>query len=602
MYMDYVNLNPNYFIDLDASIPSKIVWEAFADQEDLETRQKVYDLYKTFKRDNADKYSVDDGGVMMPQCRCNEAGSFKKAVDSFTHGTVVGHPFSDVCVCDAKYGFCEGTMSVEALGWEIGSQQLVPKGKPANCYGVTQNGRVIFLSMSVVAVLIAIFAYRSSSNLVYDFHRLNFWNIVATWMFSVMFMIDDPHLIGYTRFLGIGIFVHNCAEWNFMIRLWYGVGLKTRQVMSWWAVTFLSLMTFLVMLLPLQFQLLFAGTMGAMLDVAFVMMALPLITLAKQNRVGTFLKGESRFSAIVFVLGYLAHFVALNYIFIAMGTGDVSVEAMGIFVLATLIQFFMLELFAYNQDHRAVCCGPYAASSYEMKEIENQEHKYMLIENTDATTTAHEDVVIRLATDGELATTDKSGSRAKNVEVYDASIYPDGLNERAKGCEECSCVLPLDCRKRFCRVQPIFVYLFVGFFVALSTNLQLFLTNPMAVDTKALGSGDCTTYYPIHANGAAPAWLEESISDTDSLFMQKFGKHMNDVIDKSVVVYGVIAANVLLTLLFTVISIQNGTCGRRLPCLHIAQPTSSQDNIEALGDDFSDRETADVELQAKPIR
>jgi len=498
---------------------------------------------------------------------------------SYSHGTVVGHPFSTVCACNHESGFCDSEVTISALGYTMGSQALTPNGKPANCWGITYNDRWAFVALSAVAVFIAIFAYRSSSNMLYDFHRLNMWNIIGTWTFAIMFLIDDPPLAGYTRFLGVGIFAHNAAEWNFMIRLWFGNGLKTRQVISWWGMTFLAVMMVLIMVLPMQTQLVLAGTLGAMLDFTFLFMALPMIGLARENKRGLCLRGESCVSGFVFLLAYLSHLVALGVIFGSMSSGDVTLQNWILFILSTFVQFFLLELFAYNQNHRAVCCGPYSSASYQMVPTK-EPYVFALVESEENTSTANEPMLVNMATNGGVAVRNdvlrEVGSGKLDVEsqsegvvlVRDLSIYPDGLNERARGCKECGCCLSKGIQQKCSIFTPFFVYLPTGFIAALIVNVNLFVTAPQTTGSEAFGtldSGDCPSYYPIRANRAIPAWLTEQAGDTK--FMQTYGNLLTIDERGRMATTGVIIVLILLGLLFTLIGVQSdkGLCCQ-IPC------------------------------------
>merc|ERR1712087_687096 len=104
-------------------------------------------------------------------------------------------------------------------------------------------------------------------------------------------------------------------------------------------------MMILVMVLPLQTQLVLAGTLGAMLDATFVLMSLPMMALAKENGKGLCVKGESCTTGFIFFLAYLSHVVGLSVIFGAISTGNVSTTAWMQHLLATFVSFFLLELF-----------------------------------------------------------------------------------------------------------------------------------------------------------------------------------------------------------------------------------------------------------------
>jgi len=561
-YKTMETLNPEYYIKLDESVNTHDIWVAFSDDdESTKTRRKVQRQYKAFNKKYNKQFFEDSeypskDGQLMPVCQCSEEAEYKKASSSWTLGTVPGHPFSEVCACDASSGFCEGFISIAIIG---GSESLVPKGKPANCWGETQSLRLKLLGLTFVALGIAVFAYRSSSNILSDFHRMNLFNIICTWIFTLMYVIDDPHQSGYSRFLGAGIFLHNAAEWNFMIRLWFGHSLKTRQIMSWWGMMFLAIMMILIMLLPLQTQLVVAGTLGAMLDVTFILMSFTMIVQAKENEkpgeswVRQSLRaGESRFTGFLFLIAFLAHALALQSIFGAMGSGDLTVEIWILSVLFTFFQFILLEMFAYNQDHRAVWCMPYDQSSFDFVPVEHEKHphRYMLVDNIEATSTANPGIMVKTIVDGEFDSNPEVVRGRPDRLIYDLSVYPDGLNERIRGCKECprcsSCCSP--------KIPPFAIYLSIGFFAALVVNLSLFVFQPQAVDFHDLSVGDCPSYYPIYGNQEVPHWISDM--PVDHPFRQKYADIFWRKISDSLNSIGIIVSIVLFALLLALIRIQ----------------------------------------------
>jgi len=387
---------------------------------------------------------------------------------------------------------------------------------------------------------------------------MNLFNIICTWVFVFTYMIDDPHQGGYTRFLGAGIFLHNAAEWNFMIRLWFGHSLKTRQIMSWWGMMFLAIMMILIVLLPLQTQLVIAGTLGAMLDVTFIMMCFAMIVEAKENEkpAKSFIRqslraGESRFTGLLYLVAFLAHLLALQSIFSAMGSGDLTVQKWILFILFTFFQFILLEMFAYNQDHRAVWCMPYDQSSYDFVEVNEDKHQYMLVDNTEATSTANAGILVKTIVDGEFDSNPEVHRGRPDRLVYDLGVFPDGLNERTRGCKECPrcqvCCSP--------KIPPFAIYLSIGFVVALIINLTLFVFLPQGVDFhKNLNAGDCPQYYPIHGNHGVPQWLASM--PLDHPFRQQYADIFVQTINNSMNTIGIIVSIVLFALLLVLIRIQ----------------------------------------------
>jgi len=582
MFKKVAKLNAEYYHKLEATIAEEgrdELWLAFEDADDKKDRKKVKFMYETFNEAHRTEYFEEGSslpnldGQEMLYCACSEESDYKKATYGWTLGTVVGHPFSDICACDSDSGYCQGYMSVDVLNlnWlHLGSDLLVPRGKPGNCYGETKSLRLKLWGLTLVALFIGVFAYRSTSTILSDFHRMNLWNIICTWVFVLMYMINDPHLGGYNRFLGAGVFVHNAAEWNFMLRLWFGNNLRQRQASAWWGFMFLAIMMLLIILLPLHTQLVLAGTLGAMLDVTFILQSFAMIVMAKENESKTneswlsksLHVGESRFTGLLFLLAFISHVVALQFIFGAMSDGDLTVEVWITTLVTTFFQFILLEMFAYNQDQRAVWCMPYDESSYYMVECENQDNVYMLVDNQHATSTANPGMLVKTILDGELDTNPEVKRSSPDRLVYDNSIYRDGLDERLRGCPECPRCNPC-CSKR---LSPFALYLTIGFVAALFINLNLFVFQPQAYEFDNLNVGDCPTYYPLHGNGKVPSWIEHMHADHP--FRVKYGNHFWAKITGGLNVLAVIGSLILFVLLMTLIYIQRKTIMKRTEVEH----------------------------------
>jgi len=604
MFKKVATLNADYYHKLEAWIADEGVddlWKAFDEADNKKERETIRSLYEAFDDEHHAEYFEEGStlpnlnGQEMVYCACSEESDYKKTIEGWTLGTIPGHPFSDICACESTTGYCKGFMSVDVLGlnWvHLGSSKLVPRGKPGNCYGETEGLRLKFWGLTIVALFIAIFAYRSTSGILTDFHRMNLWNIICTWIFVFMYMIDDPHLGGYNRFLGAGIFVHNAAEWNFMLRLWFGNNLRSRQTTAWWGFMFLTIMMLLIVLLPLQTQLVLAGTLGAMLDVTFLLASFPMIIMAKRSEdededfsfwskeswLNTTLRvGESRFTGILFLFAFISHVVALQSIFGAMSDGDLTVEVWITTLITTFFQFILLEMFAYNQDQRAVWCMPYDESSFYMVESEKQDNLYTLVDNTNATSTANAGMLVKTILDGELDSNPEVKRGSPDRKVYDNSVYRDGLDERLRGCPECTRCLPwlkacgkpedgredVPCCAGLVRIScsPFIVYLFIGFVVALLVNLNLFVFKPEAIDVDTLNTGDCPGYYPLHGNGGVPGWIDHMHADHP--FRLKYGNRFWVKVEDGLNVLAVIGSIILFVLLLTLIMIQKKTMLKR---------------------------------------
>jgi len=580
MFKKKAVLNAEYYHKLEETIAAKDVdalWNAFDGPDEKTDRKKIRAMYKEFADDNAEFFEKPGSGVPnkdgseMLYCACSEESDYEKSEAGWTMGTVVGHPFSNICACNSDSGYCQGYMSVDVFGlnWiHLGSSTLVPRGKPANCYGETSTLRMKLWGLTFVAIFIAIFAYRSTSSILSDFHRMNLWNIICTWIFVFMYMIDDPHLGGYNRFLGAGIFVHNAAEWNFMIRLWFGNNLRSRQITAWWGFMFLAIMMILIILLPLHTQLVLAGTLGAMLDVTFVLQSFAMIVMSKESEADENDKswrhwldkslhvGESRFTGFLFLLAFISHIVALQFIFGAMSDGNLTVEVWITTLVSTFFQFILLEMFAYNQNQRAVWCMPYDESSYYLADENDQpENVYTLIDNTNATSTANPGILVKTILDGELDTNPEVKRSCPDRLVYDTSVYRDGLDSRLRGCPECP-RCSVCCPKTKCK-SPFAIYLTIGFVAALFVNLNLFVFEPEAYDFDNLDVGDCPSYYPLHGNGAVPNWI--AYMRADHPFRVKYGQRFWQKITEGLNVLAVVGSLILFVLLVTMIGIQRKT-------------------------------------------
>jgi len=229
-------------------------------------------------------------------------------------------------------------------------------------------------------------------------------------------------------------------------------------------------------------------------------------------------------------------------------------------------------------------------------------YMFELVESEENTSTANPDMLVHMATNGEMAVRNdvlrEVGSGRKDMEaqtegrmfVRDLSIYPDGLNSRARGCKECGCILPKSIQSKCSVFTPFFVYLPIGFIGALIVNVRLFVTSPQTTGSESfntLDSGDCPSYYPIRANRAIPAWLTEQAGDTK--FMQTYGNLLTINERGRMATTGVIIVLILLGLLFTLIGVQSdkGLCCQ-IPCC----------NTFLCDDDFEERRRRSFKARA----
>merc|ERR1719510_2519969 len=124
----------------------------------------------------------------------------------------------------------------------------------------------------------------------------------------------------------------------------------------------------------------------------------------QSRNVGFFQKGQSGFTVLTFLIAYLFHFFALFFAFSdGMSKGDLTIEVWLSMLVFSMLQFIMLQFFAYQQANRAVWCGPYAASSYNLKQIEGKsDYQYALVEDPTVLSTAHEEVALTMIQHAEV--------------------------------------------------------------------------------------------------------------------------------------------------------------------------------------------------------
>jgi len=236
---------------------------------------------------------------------------------------------------------------------------------------------------------------------------------------------------------------------------------------------------------------------------------------------------------------------------LGQGSGDLTVQKWILFIIFTFFQFILLEMFAYNQDHRAVWCMPYDQSSFDFVEVDEDKHQYMLVDNTEATSTANAGILVKTIVDGEFDSNPEVHRGRPDRLVYDLGVFPDGLNERTRGCKECPrcqvCCSP--------KIPPFAIYLSIGFVVALIINLSLFVFLPQGVDFhKNLNVGDCPQYYPIHGNHGVPQWLASM--PLDHPFRQQYADIFVQTVNNSMNTIGIVVSIVLFALLLVLIRIQ----------------------------------------------
>lgn len=418
------------------------------------------------------------------------------------------HPFANLsipmCKCDKPY--CFVTVYSVGIGYTDG---LVPNGSPPNCKVkldeipaiLTQFATYMILIMMIILMFIHC---RSSSGIVYDFHRYYGIYVLGSTMVIVFVQTVYPFTAGFTRTMAFGIIAHNSAEWNILLRLQYGKASHVRNSTNVCLIMYYLILLFSMAFLRLDHLLFFAMVQGGFLDwsfVWFIFAARKTIIASDSDERVVCQCCKAEYATFVCWFGFAAitHLLSVEILFAGFILNKPVLIGAGGFLLVPMFMFYTIWVF--RQEGLLIFCGPSVFMNYVKNGISASEASKFLIVPFKHTTRTVDILWKRFVGEGYIPVnkvdvemeqldvewkevgrenperTDGDASAKGTIafstsgkfEVEDCESFKFGINDRVRKCPQFECCL---------RKISIPCY-WVAAFICISINTVALINLPM---------------------------------------------------------------------------------------------------------------------------
>jgi len=323
-------------------------------------------------------------------CECNTDKGFKVPR---RHGYFPSNMNDDdakipKCVCTRSY--CKVKVYAAGVGYTDG---LIPYGRPPNCKVKSDEIPPVlteFIFYLVIGTMI-IFSFincRSTSGLIYDFHRYIALYVIASIAVIVFVQTVTPFTAGFTRSMGFGVIIHNSAEWNFILRLHYGKQAAIRNCTNMCVMVYYVLLLLAMVILPLEFLLYVAMIQGGFLDWALVFFLMV---------GGGQIKDESNWQPVCkscckttysrfstwYALASLFHLATVEVLFVGFVLNNPVFIGIGSLLLVPTFLFY--TYWAYGEDRLSLLCGPSLVMDYKEKQSDSDDIMLLPFDHTTRT-------------------------------------------------------------------------------------------------------------------------------------------------------------------------------------------------------------------------
>jgi len=301
-------------------------------------------------------------------CNCSTAEGFE--VDGYFSSNYTD-PEIPKCKCTKMY--CKVTVYATGIGYTDG---LIPKGSPPNCKSDPDAipavlTEFIFYFVIGTMVLFTFINYRSTSGVIYDYHRYIGLYVIASIAVIVFVQTVTPFTAGFTRSMGFGVIIHNSAEWNFILRLHYGKQVSFRNCANMCVMLYYVVLLIAMVLLPLEWLLWVAMIQGGFLD-----WTLLFFICVGGNRI----QDEDNWQPICnyccttsyyrfsvwFGTAATFHLLTVQVLFVGFALNNPVLIGIGSVLLVPT--FFCYTYFAYGEDRLSLLCGPSMVTDYKEKD------------------------------------------------------------------------------------------------------------------------------------------------------------------------------------------------------------------------------------------
>lgn len=215
--------------------------------------------------------------------------------------------------------------------------------------------------MVLIMMIIFLFIHcRSSSGVVYDFHRYYGLYVLGSIFVVVFVQSVHPFTVGFTRSMAFGIITHNSAEWNILLRLYYGKSAHVRNYTNVILVMYYIILLLAMAFLRLDHLLYFSMVQGGFLDWSFVwfIVAARRTINASNEKVHDCECCSSQYSTFAswFGLGAITHLLSVEILFAGFILNNSTLIGVGGFFLVPMFLFYTIWVF--GQDRLMIFCGP----------------------------------------------------------------------------------------------------------------------------------------------------------------------------------------------------------------------------------------------------
>jgi len=358
--------------------------ECYKDLDCVTLHDKDY-CYAGMCTDNCPPGYTETSSGNAIKCTCNTNRGFEVA--GYFPGNYSG---SKIPKCNCTRSFCRVTVYAYGIGYTAG---LIPKGSPPNCKKVTDVIPVFTSNFAILLVIVSILIFtcincRTSSGVIYDFHRYIGLYAFASIMVLVFVQTVGPFTSGFTRSMGFGVVIHNSAEWNFLLRLHYGKQAQARNCTNMCVMLYYVILLVAMTVLPLEWLLYVAMIQGGFLDWTLLFfLHFGGNTLEDEPNWEPNCKGccptvKARFRATYGIAAFL-HLVTVEVLFLGFALNNQLLIGLGGFLLVPT--FLVYTYFAYGEDRLSLLCGPSMFLDYTSNAGKYSDFKLKPFEHTTRT-------------------------------------------------------------------------------------------------------------------------------------------------------------------------------------------------------------------------
>jgi len=433
------------------------------------------------------------GDTINFQCLCDEKNGL------VPDGNFTG-AFENITKCKCNKPYCLVTVYSTGIGYTDG---LIPNGAPPNCKVVLNEIPAVLTQFAFYLVIatMGIFLFihcRSSSGVVYDFHRYYGLYVLGSILVIVFVQTVYPFTAGFTRTMTFGIVAHNSMEWNILVRLQYGKTAYVRNSANIVLILYFVIMLLAMSLLELEYLLYFAMVQGGFLDWTFVC-----FICAAQNTVKNgdpqpqyfhqCCKNEYPRFVFWFGLGAIFHLLSVEILFAGFILNNAQLIGLGGFFLLPMFGFYTIWVF--GQERIMIFCGPSVFMQYEKKGMSESVPSKLQITPYKHTTRVVDILWKRFVGEGygpiQMESLDdeqvgidnyvqKGGPTGGVFEVEDLELFKFGIDDECCGykCPRVPC----------CCDNWIPLYWIIAL-ICISVNAGVLILLPMWVSTEGCNKG-----------------------------------------------------------------------------------------------------------------